>query len=222
MILNKNLLNISMKEWHSIMQQVHVKELQRLGVEVITEKRLMLPNGHKKYRIADIYIPALSLVIEVQKSKFVPKEFRERNEDYKSLGLRVIWILNNERWEPDTMGNPELENESDDICIKWRPYSEGLSSQFIYNSNRYFIIDYWKTNSVIDIYYCLPTSDGLMYRKLESVDKVERELTPKFPEEKHFRSASFANHNQPKEIFEGYKIKTSISTNQTIPMDFIR
>ena len=44
MILNKNLTDISLKEWHSIMQQVHVNELQRQGVEAITEKRLNLKN----------------------------------------------------------------------------------------------------------------------------------------------------------------------------------
>ena len=64
MILNKNLTDISLKEWHSIMQQVHVNELQRQGVEAITEKRLNLKNGHKSYRKADIYVPSLSLVME--------------------------------------------------------------------------------------------------------------------------------------------------------------
>ena len=222
MNINKDITNISLKEWHSLMQQLHVNELQKHGVEAITEKRLYLTNGHKSYRKADIYVPELNLVIEVQKSKFVPKEFRERNEDYQSLGLKVIWILNKERWEPDTMDNPELANESDDICIKWRGYSPDLGSQYIYNSNRYFIVDYWKSNSNIDIYYCLPTADGMMYRKLESVETVKRELTPKFPGTKHFGTPSFANHNQPKEVFEGYKLNTTINSSQTIPMNFIR
>jgi len=221
MILNKNLTDISLKEWHSIMQQVHVNELQRQGVEAITEKRLNLKNGHKSYRKADIYVPSLSLVIEVQKSKFVPKDFKERNEDYQSLGLKVIWILNKERWEPDSMQNSELANESNDIYIKWRPYNESLGSQHTYNSNRYFIVDYWKTNSNIDIYYCLPTADGMMYRKLESIETISRELTPKFPSAKHYGGHTWVKP-KPKEVFDGYKLNTTISSNQTIPMDFIR
>lgn len=175
----------------------------------------------KNFFVHDIYVPEQNLVIEIQKSKFVPKEFKERNEDYQSLGLKVIWILNEERWEPDTMDNLELVHESDDICIKWRAYNEEMPNpQFIYNSNRYFIIDYWNTNSNIDIYYCLPTKNaGMMYRKLESIEVVEKLLTPKFPGSKHFGAISFANHNQPKEIFEGYKVNTSVITNETIPIE---
>ena len=221
MNINKDITNISLKEWHSLMQQLHLEELQKRGVEAITEKRLYLTNGHKSYRKADIYVPELNLVIEVQKSKFVPKDFRERNEDYQSLGLRVIWILNKERWEPDSMQNPELANESDDIYIKWKPFRAELGAQHTYNSNRYFIVDYWKSNSNITIYYCLPTADGMMYRKLDALENITRELTPKFPDAKHYGGYTWAAPRS-KEVFEGYKLNTTISSNQTIPMDFIR
>ncbi len=219
--MNKEILNVGIKKWHSIMQELHLKALQDMGVEVRIEKRLILSNGYKKWRVADIYVPEYNLVIEVQKSNIVPKEFRERNEDYQSLGLKVNWILNEDRWQPDTDVNPELVNESVDIYIKWRGYNLKTSTaQYIYNSNRVSIIDYWNTNSNIDIYYCLPTEHaGMMYRKLESVEIVERNLTPKFPNSKHFGTKSFANHNQPKETFEGYKVNTSVITNETIPLE---
>ena len=224
--MNKKILDVSIKEWHSIMQELHVEALKNQGIEARTEVRLKTPGGHKSYRIADIYVPEQNLVIEVQKSKFVPKEFAQRNEDYRGLGLKVVWILNEERWQPDTDANPDLVDESSDIYIKWRDYQRELARpQYIYNSNRYFIVDYWKNNRDIEIYYCLPTINaGMMYRKITDVQEVERVVTPKFASKKHFGSHSYdvKNHNQPKETFRGYEVFTTITTDETVTLDLKR
>jgi hypothetical protein len=61
----------------------------------------------------------------------------------------------------------------------------------------------------------------MMYRKLESIETISRELTPKFPSAKHYGGHTWVKP-KPKEVFDGYKLNTIISSNQTIPMDFIR
>jgi competence CoiA-like predicted nuclease len=44
-------------------------------------------------RIADLYMPLDSLVIEIQYSSITLQEVINRTEDYKSLGLEIIWIF---------------------------------------------------------------------------------------------------------------------------------
>ena len=215
--MNKEILNVSIKDWHSKMQQLHLETLQKAGWNAVKEHRLKTPNGHGSYRIADIFVPELNLVIEVQKSKNTPKQFKERNEDYLGLGLRVVWVFNEERWQPDTDSNPELEGEGS-IYMKWRDYTEHLArDQFTYNSNRYNLIKYCGSNSDIEIYYCLPTINaGMMYRKLLNIQPIKRLLTPKFPSTKHFGKMDYMNHKLPKETFNGLEVTTSVITEETI------
>ena len=49
-------------------------------------------------RIADVYSPKKSLVVEVQCSSISLEEMESRNQDYASLGLRVVWVLLNRRF----------------------------------------------------------------------------------------------------------------------------
>ncbi len=44
-------------------------------------------------RIADIYLPKDQMVIEIQCSPISLEEVKQRNRDYASLGLRVLWLL---------------------------------------------------------------------------------------------------------------------------------
>lgn len=44
-------------------------------------------------RIADVFVPELRLVIEVQCSFITRQELERRTSDYRSLGLEVIWIF---------------------------------------------------------------------------------------------------------------------------------
>lgn len=53
-------------------------------------------------RIADVYSPSKNLVIEVQCSPISFEEMQSRNQDYQSLGLRVVWVLLNTRFSKKT------------------------------------------------------------------------------------------------------------------------
>jgi len=49
-------------------------------------------------RIADVYVPSQKLVFEIQCSPITSKEVKNRNADYKKLGISVIWILHDQRF----------------------------------------------------------------------------------------------------------------------------
>lgn len=49
-------------------------------------------------RIADLYIPEDKVVIEIQCSMISKKEVEARVHDYRSLGLEIIWILDEKRF----------------------------------------------------------------------------------------------------------------------------
>lgn len=66
---------------------------QLLPNNVVLEKRFDQIN-----RIADVYDPARSLVFEVQCSPISLAEVKSRIADYRSIGLRVVWILHDFRF----------------------------------------------------------------------------------------------------------------------------
>lgn len=221
-MINKGITNIDFKNWHSATQTHLAKDFQRQGYTVTTETRIPTPKGHKSYRIADIVVQEKKLIVEVQKSKNIAKDWKERNEDYKLAGYDVIWIMHDNRWQPDSDQNPELENEQGDIYIRWRDYDLSQNRpQYIYNSNRFATIDYVYNNPEVNVLYAIPTAgqSGLMYRKIEKIEKITRRLTPKFINNKHFGANDYKNHNQPPEEFEGYKVITSIIAKDTIKLN---
>lgn len=57
-------------------------------------------------RIADLYMPTDSLVVEIQYSPIALSEVTSRTHDYRSLGLEVIWILN----EASFISHPLLQS----------------------------------------------------------------------------------------------------------------
>jgi hypothetical protein len=216
-MINKNVEKIQFKNWHDNLK-IYLADHFAKSYTVRTEATIRTPDGYKKSRRADILIPELKLVVEVQKSHAITKDFRERCDDYGSAGYGVLWVMNEDRWQPDTDGNPELQNESEDIIIKWRDYKpERNAPGQIYNSNRCGIIDHLHKRDHVDLLFCVTTGQsGLMYRKVEKATPVSRLLTPKFTSDKHFGAMHFnKNFNQPKEEFEGYIIHSSIIPRDT-------
>ena len=216
-MINKNVEKIQFKNWHDDLK-IYLANHFAKSYTVCTEVNIPTPNGYKTRRRADILVEELNLVIEVQKSPAITKDFRERCDDYISAGYRLLWVMNEDRWQPDTDANPELTNESEDIIIKWRDYlPERNAPGQIYNSNRYGIIDHFYNRDHVDLLFCVTTGQsGLMYRKVEQAIPVSRLLTPKFTSDKHFGAMHFnKNFNQPKEDFEGYIIKSSIIPRDT-------
>jgi len=59
-------------------------------------------------RIADVFWPAKNIVFEVQCSNISYSEAKKRTEDYMSLGLRVIWILHERRYNKLKLSSAEL------------------------------------------------------------------------------------------------------------------
>lgn len=57
-------------------------------------------------RIADVYSPSKNLIIEVQCSSIALEEMEARNRDYRSLGLRVVWVLLAQRFGKQTFSFP--------------------------------------------------------------------------------------------------------------------
>jgi len=221
MIINKKITDINYKNWHNDTQNHLARAFENQGYAVSTEKRIQTPGGYKKYRQADIVLEELKLIIEVQKSKNVAKDWKERNEDYKLVGYKTVWVMHDNRWQPDSDQNPELENEEGDIYIKWRDYDISQHrAQFIYNSARFAIIDYVYHNPEVIVLYAIPTAgqSSLMYRKIETVEKVKRKLTPKFTDTKHFGINDFKNHKQSPEEFDGYNVITSIISKDTFKL----
>lgn len=70
-------------DWHSHMQSLFPKECQ----EIVFEKE------EKKHH-ADIFIEDRKLVVEFQKDRLNADEFRSRNEFFRSLGYRIVWVFN--------------------------------------------------------------------------------------------------------------------------------
>ena len=221
-MINKNIGSIDFEDWHNTVQAHLAKDFEKQGYVVNLEKNIPIPvGGNKTRRRADIVIPQLKLIVEVQKSKDIAKDWKERNEDYKHLGYSCIWIMHDNRWQPDSDQNPELENETADIYIKWRNYNLAQNKpQFIYNSARFAIIDYVYNNPEVTVLYAIPTAgqSSLMYRKVESVKAIKRTLTPKFTDKNHFGVTDFKNHNQPPEEFSGYEVITSIISKDTFKL----
>ncbi len=220
-MINKEITDINYKNWHNDLQDHLATNFRDQGYTVEIEKYIATPGGHKTRRRADILIESERLVIEVQKSKQIAKDFRERCDDYILAGYKVLWILNDNRWQPDTDQNFELSKEKTDIFIKWRDYDQSQNrAQYIYNSNRFTIIDYFHKNTGdVTIMYCIQSGgqSGLMYRKVESTTEVSRTLTPKFTDNNHFGTNDRKNHQLPRETFIGYEVVSSI-----IPTDTFR
>ena len=215
---NKKLANIADETWHSKMQDHILKLFESLDIEIKREHRIDFSGGHKNFRRADLFIPEDNLVIEIQKSNFGTKEFTERNEDYKLAGVDIMWLLNEERWQPDTNNNSELSKEPFDGFVRWRAYAEHLDAQHIYNSGRVAIIDYVLKNPSLNVLYCLTEREELSFRHITKVVKVARELTPKFPANKHYKKGTdFKNNNQPKEIFTVLSVDTDVLTLDSLP-----
>jgi len=220
-MINKNIGSINFKDWHNTTQAHLAKDFEKQGYAVTTETRIPTVGGYKSCRRADIVIPELKLIVEVQKSKNIAKDWTERNEDYKLAGYRTKWVMHDNRWQPDSDQNTQLEDEDGDIYIKWRDYDLSQHRpQYIYNSARFAIIDYKYNNPDVTILYAIPTAgqSSLMYRKVESVEAVKRKLTPKFTDNKHFGINDYKNHAQPPEDFDGYKVITSIIAKDTFKL----
>jgi competence CoiA-like predicted nuclease len=221
-MINKNIGSINFKDWHNTTQAHLAKDFEKQGYAVTTETRIPTVGGHKSWRRADIVIPELKLIVEVQKSKNIAKDWIERNEDYELAGYRTTWVMHDNRWQPDSDQNTQLEDEDGDIYIKWRDYDLSQHRpQYIYNSARFAIIDYKYNNPDVTILYAIPTAgqSSLMYRKVESVEEVKRKLTPKFTDNKHFGINDYKNHAQPPEDFDGYKVITSIIAKDTFKLN---
>lgn len=60
-------------------------------------------------RIADVVWWPQKLVFEVQCSPISVEEIRRRNKDYASLGLRVVWILHDQRYNKRKLSGAEAE-----------------------------------------------------------------------------------------------------------------
>jgi len=60
------------------------------------------------HRIADVYWATKNIVFEVQCSNISYKEVKKRTEDYASLGLHVIWILHDRRYNKMRLSSAEL------------------------------------------------------------------------------------------------------------------
>ena len=221
-MIKSQVKEIDYKNWHDDTKEHLANDFQKQGYTVTTEQRIMTPGGHKKWRTADIIVKELSLVVEVQKSKTPTKDWKQRNEDYKKVGYKVIWVMHDNRWQPDSDQNPELSNEDEDIFIKWRDYNPTLNrAQHIYNSARFGIIDYAYNHPDLTIMYAIPSAgqSSLMYRKLENIEEINRVLTPKFSDGGHYGSTTdFKNHNQPPETFKGYSVSTSIIAKDTFKL----
>lgn len=59
-------------------------------------------------RIADVFWPSKKIVFEVQCSSISYEEIRKRTEDYNSLGLQIVWILHDRRYNRRKLSSAEL------------------------------------------------------------------------------------------------------------------
>jgi competence CoiA-like predicted nuclease len=223
--VNSVIKDISNKNWHNENQQYLANDFKAQGFTVYMEKNIPTPGGHKTRRRADILVEELKLVVEIQKSSATAKELIERCEDYIGAGYRVLWIMNDDKWQPDSDNNPELAGEDEDVYIKWRNYSPSMEgTRYIYNSNRFSIINTFHNNDMVYVMYAIQSGgqSRMMYRKLENTVETTRVLTPKFSNAKHLGGTDNKNHNQPPEEFKGFVVTSSIIAKDTFKLSSIR
>jgi competence protein CoiA len=60
------------------------------------------------HRIADVFWPEKKFVFEIQCSNISYAEIKKRTEDYNSLGIQVIWILHDRRYNRKRLSSAEL------------------------------------------------------------------------------------------------------------------
>ena len=60
------------------------------------------------HRIADLVVISKKLIFEIQCSPISLEEVQRRNQDYASLGFKVIWILHHKRFNQKTLSPAEL------------------------------------------------------------------------------------------------------------------
>lgn len=88
----------------SLSCRLNGKSMTHLQVQFRLQKILPLGEGQLEYRfpsinrIADVVWLPQKLIFEIQCSAITAEEVRSRNEDYKSLGFQVIWILHDNRF----------------------------------------------------------------------------------------------------------------------------
>jgi competence protein CoiA len=81
-------------------------------------------------RIADLYWPSLKLVFEIQCSPISKKELASRNRDYSRIGITVIWIFHERRF------NRRFASPSERFARKKVAYYTNINSKgrgFIYD-----------------------------------------------------------------------------------------
>jgi competence protein CoiA len=81
-----------------------------LGSECYLEHRFPKIN-----RIADVYWASEKIIFEIQCSGITAEEVRNRNKDYESLGLHVVWIFHEHRF------NRRLVTAAEG-CLREHPY----------------------------------------------------------------------------------------------------
>ena len=93
-----------MSEWHKDWQS---------NFECTEKKFLKINDKQIKDRRADVYIQNLNRVVqivgEIQHSRIEKREVKERNDDYKLYGIRVVWVID---------GNIKNKNGKNRITIK--------------------------------------------------------------------------------------------------------
>jgi len=99
---------------HRLIQELLSKKIQHLNPS--------LEHHFKEIsRIADIYIHEKGLVFEIQCSKISKEEIQKRENDYQSLGLQVIWILNDKIFNKKNISDAETLLRS--LCCY---YTDGI------------------------------------------------------------------------------------------------
>jgi competence protein CoiA len=84
------------------------KSIEHIQTQIFIKKLFIDQNCHMEYRfnsinrIADLYVEDLSLVIEIQCSFISLKEVQTRISDYAKLGLKVLWIFHEKKFNKKT------------------------------------------------------------------------------------------------------------------------
>ena len=90
------------------------KSIEHIQTQIFIKKLFENLSCHMEYRfnsinrIADLYIEELNLVIEIQCSFISVKEVKTRISDYGKLGLRVLWILHEKKFNKKTKTPVEI------------------------------------------------------------------------------------------------------------------
>lgn len=63
-------------------------------------------------RIADVFWKERGIVFEVQCSPLAVDEFQARNRDYRSLGLEIVWIFHDKRYNGNCLSAVEMAAET--------------------------------------------------------------------------------------------------------------